>query len=300
MTSGKSSVKSCLNINLGPGSNIYEEFSYPAGEIQIRIRPESIELFEDLDEARVIARITSPADIVRLALLKSAVDGTFGGPCGLVLPYLPYARADRRFLDGDCYGALVFSELLDSMGFQSVACLDSHSRKSTDFITGIVNVSPLPFIHRTVTHLASIYATTRIRIILPDEGALNRYCIPDSFGNNRDKIECRRFVCAKRRDPATGKLSGFEVPHLGDSGEPVLIVDDICDGGGTFLGIAGHIPEGIPLALYTTHGIYSRGLGDLSKRFSPIFTTDSFPGARSENVVEFPCTNLLLKATEGN
>jgi ribose-phosphate pyrophosphokinase len=85
--------------------------------------------------------------------------------------------------------------------------------------------------------------------------------------------------CSKHRDPETGKFLGFEVPLI--KTPKALIVDDICDGGGTFRGIAAKVREQQPgevqMFLYVTHGIFSQGLAGLLCEFGAIYCTDSFP-----------------------
>lgn len=80
----------------------------------------------------------------------------------------------------------------------------------------------------------------------------------------------------KVRDFDTGKLSGFTVPDMGEA-ERILIADDICDGGGTFVGLLDKIREtsSAPVDLYVTHGIFSKGL-QILEGFDRIYTTDSF------------------------
>jgi ribose-phosphate pyrophosphokinase len=50
------------------------------------------------------------------------------------------------------------------------------------------------------------------------------------------------------------------------TGKTCLIVDDICDGGGTFVLAANYLHSlgAKNIALYTTHGIYSKGTDVLS------------------------------------
>jgi ribose-phosphate pyrophosphokinase len=84
----------------------------------------------------------------------------------------------------------------------------------------------------------------------------------------------------KKRDSKTGALSGFHLDPLPEAGA-YLIADDICDGGGTFIGLAQEYrkdPKGIgALFLWVTHGIFSKGVDELLKHFAMIGTTDSFP-----------------------
>lgn len=82
-------------------------------------------------------------------------------------------------------------------------------------------------------------------------------------------------------------------------GDDILIVDDICDGGATFLKIAKELPN-TNLYLYVTHGIFSKGLGDLSRYFIKIFSTDSFPSPviglfqfGKELLTKIPCEGYI-------
>ena len=60
-----------------------------------------------------------------------------------------------------------------------------------------------------------------------------------------------------------------------------LIADDLCDGGRSFLELSkiyhAQANGTGPLDLWVTHGIFSKGLGDLNKAFNRIGCTDSFP-----------------------
>ncbi len=84
--------------------------------------------------------------------------------------------------------------------------------------------------------------------------------------------------CEKHRNTSTGQLSGFEAYCDDLKGQPCIIVDDICDGGGTFLGIAEELKKknAGDLYLVVSHGIFSKGLKDLASTFNAIFTTNSF------------------------
>jgi ribose-phosphate pyrophosphokinase len=58
-----------------------------------------------------------------------------------------------------------------------------------------------------------------------------------------------------------------------------VIIDDICDGGRTFIELAKAIKEqreGVEIYLVVTHGIFSAGFTELTKYFNGIFCTDSY------------------------
>src|SRR5512136_1305070 len=89
----------------------FQEFLYPAGETQIRLTTGGIRAVSHANCVNVVARIRGAGDIMRLALLRSAIKSSVDS-CAevvLVLPYLPYSRADRRFVDGDCHGLSAFA-----------------------------------------------------------------------------------------------------------------------------------------------------------------------------------------------
>ena len=61
-------------------------------------------------------------------------------------------------------------------------------------------------------------------------------------------------------------------------GDDCVIVDDICDGRRTFIGIAQELKKKNAGDIYlcVTHGIFSYGFDELKKYFKKIYCTDSF------------------------
>lgn len=62
------------------------------------------------------------------------------------------------------------------------------------------------------------------------------------------------------------------------AGRDCLIVDDLADGGRTFIGLAEKIKENgaNKVFLYVTHGVFSNGLEVLKPHFEKVFCTDSY------------------------
>jgi ribose-phosphate pyrophosphokinase len=92
---------------------------------------------------------------------------------------------------------------------------------------------------------------------------------------------------------ASGKIIRTEVPGLND--EPgqknFIIIDDICDGGRTFVEIAKAIRDvrskeifKDKIYLVVTHGIFSAGFEELEKWFDGIYTTNSFKDIENDLV----------------
>jgi ribose-phosphate pyrophosphokinase len=182
------------------------------------------------------------------------------------------------------------------MRFDRLLTLDVHSAVAAQLMDRLVNVRPEPLILQAITRFAQRIGSNGVTVLFPDEGAATRYDLPDRYGCNVDEVSIQKLYCTKDRDSATGKLLGFNVPHASKFRHPaVIIVDDICDGGGTFLGIAGKLDR-TDLGLYVTHGIFSKGFDELHAWFQRIYFTDSFGIERGDKDVHTIGCGPLIRA----
>ena len=125
-------------------------------------------------------------------------------------------------------------------------------------------------------------------IIVPDAGA---YVRCREFDIMYGGFATPMIQCEKHRDFATGNFTGFKMPPLPGVGN-YLIVDDICDGGGTFNLLAEEFlkdPYGkdSTLELWVSHGIFSKGVKNLHPKISKIYTTDSWCCLGGRNYGEY-------------
>jgi ribose-phosphate pyrophosphokinase len=280
-------------------SELLDIFTYPAGETQVRLTEAGVKFVQRCGRLNVIANIYNAQHHINTLLTLNALDGILApGQGHLFLPYLPYSRADRRFCPGDCLGLVMFFDALRSDVIFDAYTLDAHSAIAEKY--GVVNISPLPLIKRSIVDFARRNNTKSVTVLYPDRGASERYTLTGHINCNTDGVTVNVLHCSKRRNPVTGKLEGFDVPgkeSFADSA--VLIVDDICDGGGTFVGIADSLAGyGLTLGLYVTHGIFSKGFGELNERFDHIYTTNSFPEKGPKDLVTtYDAVGLMLEAT---
>ena len=124
----------------------------------------------------------------------------------------------------------------------------------------------------------------RFILIAPDGGSLKKiYKLAEQIGYKGDIITCN-----KDRDVG-GNLTKIFVPvspHYSDSLKDHIIIDDICDGGATFINIAKYLKEKYSnmndenmkgkIYLIVTHSIFSKGFSELSKYFDGIYCTNSY------------------------
>ncbi len=257
-----------LTINIpGDRDKLYKVIRYPAGEIQVRLTEEGIFACTGKDEYIIVANPIP--DIIELAQLKDALDAM---PVKwywtrLDLPYMPYARADRRFTAGDSFGLAVFARFINALGFHTVDTFDVHSAVAKQHIPSLINLDPIHDYDQLTPIIKQL--GKGLALIAPDKGARTRYDL--------DSYDLPVLEGGKIRDAKTGALTGFSINPYIRSFDKALIVDDICDGGGTFIGLAKAIHElnpTIELYLYTSHGIYSKGLLELKQHFKELFVSD--------------------------
>jgi ribose-phosphate pyrophosphokinase len=257
----------------------YRTFRYPAGEVQTRLNDVGIGRVLQAEEYEII--LHAVPDVMRLAQLVDAIKNVKDVPVRrLFLQYMPYSRADRRFTPGDSAGLDIFLRHIALMDFTSVWTFDVHNEKATDEIAKKYGITlanmkptddPVDQIEKCIRRMIrqSDNPMLHIALISPDEGARTRY--------NLDKYGLDVIVGGKKRDAETGKLLGFHIDDNIKDYDAALIVDDICDGGGTFIGLGGEIMKvapGLLLGLYVSHGIFSKGLEPLDAVFDWVFTSD--------------------------
>jgi len=257
-----------LTINIPDDRDkLYQVIKYTAGEIQVRLTEEGISACTGKDT--YVIQANPIPDIIELAQLKNALDGMYNFyHTTLELMYLPYARADRRFVSGDSFGLHVFASLINSLGFDSVYTFDVHSRISQVLIPNLVNLDPIHH-YDQLGPIIDVLGRDNLCLIAPDKGAQSRYDL--------GYFNLPVFVANKLRDSRTGALSGFGISDDIKEYKRALIVDDICDGGGTFIGLAElihGINPGMELSLYVSHGIFSKGFVELDKQFVNTFVSD--------------------------
>ena len=196
----------------------------------------------------------------------------------LYIPYLPHARMDRVKNPEDVFTLRTFAHVINSMNFERVYVSDAHSNVGPALIDRCHDVNALTWIQEAITQLG--YAKDNICLFFPDEGAQKRYgtMFPDykqAFG-------------IKNRNWETGKIEGYMI--VGEDNvkdNHILIIDDICSYGNTFVKAAEALHEAGAngIDLYVTHCEEAVVKGDVFKcgLIDKVFTTDSLVRSEEAN-----------------
>ncbi len=256
----------------------YEAISFPGGERHIQLHDLPADLPKSL---KVAAVINSSNDLMDLLLINNALSNHYGEPIllNIEIPYMPYARQDRVCATGQAFSLQLMAELLRTLKIGYLVTWDCHSQVGID-LTGAFNVSATEII-KTSEELVSILTHSESVLVCPDKGALSR------CEDLQQQLDIKQMVnCEKRRDPTTGQITHTDVLVDDLTGKTAVIIDDICDGGYTFIKIAEQLKaKNVErVVLYVTHGIFSKGIEVFDGLIDSVFTTNSFPNKQSDQL----------------
>lgn len=261
-----------------PNFKLSEDYSYSlirfgSGEIQVKLDdPTYFTALQGHAHPHVLisGSILCSSHVMELLQLVEAI--RYYGPeltLYFEMPYCAYSRQDRRCNAGESFSLKVFADLINSCNFAFVTTYDNHSDVATALIHNCRNIS----VYSILSEYED-YATYDF-LVSPDAGA-NKKVFKCSY-----HFDIPMIRADKLRDTSTGNILETQVYYNSEQllGRKVLIVDDICAGGRTFIELAKALKAKEPnveIHLYVTHGFFHRGFDDLEAAgISKVITTNS-------------------------
>ena len=238
----------------------YSISRFPDGEVQI-----SLGEFSRKDLVQVECRITNAEEFFILMQVLDILD-RHEVLYRVHIYYLMGMRMDRVMDFNRPFTLKIILNSLKNCNADTIEILEPHSDVYYDFRFGG------KFTELYVENSPSNTVWSDFQMVLPDAGAKERY----DFQYNKAAI-----TCSKVRDVTTGKILEIKVDNPeAISDKPLLILDDLCDGGGTFCGIAKAFNAlGIPkerLNIAVTHMVNPNGIKNLSENFNHVWFTNSY------------------------
>lgn len=196
----------------------------------------------------------------------------------LIMPYIPHARLDRVDDSETVFTLKYFCNFINSLKFDSVTVRDAHSYVSLGMLDNVYVEPVAPIINSLIGRLFAKNDKYKAIVFFPDEGASKRYAKKIAFPS-----------CFGIKSRVNGEVESLEVMgQLPEGKFDVLIVDDICSYGGTFLKAAKGLKErgADNIYLYVTHCENNVLKGDLIKSglVKKIYTTPSIYSGEHELV----------------
>lgn len=224
------------------------------------------------ESIEIQSRLNSFMDIEKIICAKKSLDRLGVKDISLYIPYLLGARSDRKFvIGGNSYLVDVVAPIINSLNFNEVISIDIHSDVAAACINNFKSLDNFNL-------LEYVFNTTKIKnpiFISPDAGAIKKVF------EVAKRFKVPFITASKYRDLKTGNITSTDVNielYKLDSNISFIVVDDICDGGRTFVELAKVIHsqhDTVKMYLIVTHGIFSNGYKELSQYFDGIFCTNS-------------------------
>lgn len=240
----------------------YQRLIFSGGEVQIRINSQRA-----FSSATIETHIRSSEDLIELLMVTDALRRHGCKELSLIMPYIPYARQDRVCAPGEALSIKVFADLINAQHYEEVEVWDPHSDVATALLHNCYAVHCLDFVARIPLDMADI------TLVAPDAGAAKKVMTVSQ------KLGAHFLQATKIRDANTGEITGTSINHgVLHSKNHYLIVDDICDGGRTFIELAKEIKlSSAKVDLYVTHGIFSKGFAVFDGLIDTIYCANPWP-----------------------
>lgn len=269
MIKQRTDPKTWLTITVD--GNVIEQHidQFPDGSFRWNL----LDLPEAFDKVNVLITLktTLPEAIMAVYQALSALDAAYiVSEVTLEVQTLPDQRADRAEKEGMSVPARATAAMLAGTGVDSIIIYDAHSPVIVNYLKRyfygvLIHIPPVQLFSpkilegkRTPTHIVAV-----------DKGSIQRAeTVAADFDASviyMDKI---------RED---GKVVGHEILNwtkkAPEHDSIIWIVDDLCDGGATFISAADVIFDRFEyeeLNLFVTHGLFSKGKEELSRHFDNV------------------------------
>lgn len=253
--------------------------TFPGGEVGVNVNTGSLDSWNpqaaNVKYIDLFAKIQNSDQLVAMFLATDALRRVYPyAKIDLIIPYFPYARQDRVCNAGEALSVKVIATLINAMNYASVTVVDPHSPV---LVAALDNV----FVVEQARAFKGIKQDwDKWTIVAPDLGATKKTEEFAKLVGAKDILYCN-----KKRNLADGKILGMEVlnPNILFPTSKLLVLDDICDGGRTFIEVAHaiyshvHADDIDTIELAITHGIFSKGVEVLTDLYDKVYTTDSLP-----------------------
>lgn len=222
-------------------------------------------------------RGNSYEDLFAIATIKEAWDAENSmnktATASLTLYCLIGQRSDRRFNAKESFDLKVIARFINAMNFDKVAILHPHSAIALALIENACVLSHFPFVKKAFEAIGSPV------LVSPDAGAYKTtHEIAEKLGadlvpSNKVRVDGAPQISIQ------GNVNGKEC----------LIVDDIADGGRTFMLLANALKEqgATKVFLYVTHAQFNYGFEELKQTIDHVYCTNSYKDIDDVFVTQF-------------
>lgn len=238
---------------------VYKRLKYPDGGIYAQI--------DDFTNPIITERINTYEDLFFIKSLKEACDYNRVKNVELVIPCMFQQQHDRRFEENQSFELKLVSDFINSCNFDKVSVFHPHSDSTQMGLNNVHIIDNSEFVSKVLDDIGSK------PIMLSTDGGSYKW-----INKLADKLDYQSEVygASKSRDPQTHKLVQV-IDRQDFDGKDIIILDDLCVFGGTFLGLAKMLKERNAGKLYlaVSHITVEKPNKELSNLYEKIYCTNS-------------------------
>lgn len=271
----------------------YKASIFPGGEVQLVLSKEFCNAIGDeVSSKKFIAihiRANSSNHIMLLSLTVQRIKRNWPDiKIFVFIHYMPYQQSDRDFSNEECFGLYTICTILNALPVDKYIVTDPHSDVTPALLKNCKANDNSLLIQYAANHIAR-KSTMPLCVVSPDAGAYKKIF---KLCSKLHILQNVAIECANKYRAFDGSLK-MHISCPDFEGRDVLVIDDICVGGRTFVELAEQIKDRNVgrLFLAVTHGVFSNGFSDLEKYYYKVFTTNSWNDMNMLRAVMSSVTN---------
>lgn len=237
----------------------YERYKYPDGSIYAEI--------DDFSNPIITEKINSYEDLFFVKSLKEICDFNKVENVELIIPCMFQQQHDRRFKENQSFELKNVCDFINSCNFYKVYVYHPHSDVTQSLLNNIRIYDNSNFISEVLNDIRTL------PILLSTDAGSYKW-----INKLADTIDFKGEVYGanKSRDIETHKLTQI-IDRQDFNGKDILILDDLCVGGGTFIGLAKLLKERNVGKLYLaiSHITIKNPNKELETLYEKIYCTNS-------------------------
>lgn len=244
---------------------------YPDGQKNVTLDMEWFNNPKELIEIKCNVRNFSDLEILLCVVSALRKEDFFIG--SIHFNYLFGMRSDRSFEAGmPNYFRDVIAPIINSLNIPQITFLQPHS-----FISQLCIKNTHLENYRIYDALARSELFNSFRVGGDESFSLWGYNLNANFFKLRvdDKVELR--------------LNRHVIQRMKHIKSEITVIDDLCDGGATFIAASAYLKENFPdikINLFVIHGLFTKGIEHVAAHFDKIFTTNSYQEFKPHPKVE--------------
>jgi ribose-phosphate pyrophosphokinase len=297
-------METSVKLFSGTGSQYLAEkiaakYGEPLGKVNIQRFSDGEIYVEFLESIRgkfvfLIQSTYAPADnLMELLLMIDAAKRASAYKVIAVMPYYGFARQDRKDRPRVAIGSKLVANMLTAAGADRVVTMDLHAPQ----IQGYFDI-PVDHLESSAIFIPYIENLKLENLIFaaPDVGSANRIREIATY------FECEMVICDKHRKRANEIASMVVIGDVTD--KDVVLIDDICDTGGTLVKSAGLLKDkgARSVRALCTHPVLSgKAYENIENSvLSELVVCDTIPLKRTSPKIKVLSTDELFSLTIRN